>query len=452
MKRSVFYDSEGKRWKVLKTVGLFLFLCGYTWLIVSITVFYIKKSLPIITQSVISFLIITFTFYLLITIIIGMLRLCIFMYLSGRQASKNGKGESVSDDYTPLVSVIIPAYNEDVGIKKTIYSVLNSNYPIYEIIVVDDGSTDRTNYIVKKIARKHKRIKLISKINGGKSTALNKGFKKAKGEIVVTIDADNLLLKDTISYLVRHFKDDDVAAVSGNCKIGNAKRQLPIWQHIEYVTANNLEKRALDYLNCITIVPGSNSAWRRSLIKEIGYYDHDTLAEDTDITLKVISRNYRIIYEDRAITYEECPETVQAFLKQRLRWSYGILQSLWKNRKMIRLSKNNYLKYFAVPNMLMIYLFYLTIPLVDILFIITFAIYGNYVVFLFFLFFFVTDTIASVYAFMLEKENKKTLKWIFVQRLAYRYLFTYIIWKTIITVLKGTGLKWRESVRTGNHL
>lgn len=448
MGRPVFSDLTGKRWKVIKWISFIIFLVIYSAILISILTFYFTEAVPSITDSVLSIWMTILAFYFFIAIFIGVFRLLLFMYFSLRHRLK--QGVKADDEYMPKVSVIIPAYNEEVGIRRTVKSVLQSDYPIQEVIVVDDGSTDRTASIVKKRFRNSKRFKLITKKNGGKASALNIGFQIASGEIVVTVDADNILLKETISCLVAHFKDPRVGAVSGNCKIGKYTKQLPLWQHIEYVTANNLEKRALDYINCITVVPGSNGAWRKSVIEEVGFYEDDTMAEDTDITLKVICRNYRIVYEDRAITIEECPETVKDFIKQRVRWSYGILQSLWKNRRNIYTSENKALKYFAVPNMLITYIFHLTAPVVEIIFIIA-IINGSFNVIFFFLLFFIIDSIASLYAFILGRENKKPLIWIFVQRIAYRYLFSYITWKALIIAIKGSGIGWQKLDRTGSH-
>jgi len=272
-------------------------------------------------------------------------------------------------DYRPFVSVIIPVFNEEVVIRRTIKSILKSNYPLIEILVVDDGSTDSTASIIRKEFAKYRKVHFIRKRNGGKSSALNVGIDYAIGDIIVTIDADTVFKKSTISHLVKQFSDPRVAAVAGNCKVGNICNPLTIWQHIEYVTSNNLDKRAFEEMNAIAVVPGSNSAWRKSVIKKVGYFEDDTLAEDTDLTIRILNAGYKIIYDHRAVSYEEVPENLKDFLKQRFRWSFGILQAIWKNRKQIRNSKTKVLKYFAIPSILYNYLLFLTMPFVDIMFI-----------------------------------------------------------------------------------
>lgn len=457
MAEPIFQDHSGKRWLRVKMIMFILFLLLYTIMLTYIFNAYQKKLFPIVhvlVQNVLIGLRNVLTVYLVSTILIGFIRFLLLLFFSYRQKRrkkvqrKYGERMGLST-FLPTVTVIVPVYNEEVVIEKTITSILKSNYPITEILVVDDGSTDNTASVVEDTFYYYHRVRLIRKRNGGKSSALNLGFKRARGEIVITIDADTLLAKETISHLVSSFRDPEVAAVSGNCKIGNIRNLLTLWQHIEYVTANNLERRACEELNIITVVPGSNSAWRKSAVKEVGYYDTDTLAEDTDMTIKILNKGYKIIYDDRAISYEECPEKVRAFIKQRFRWSYGILQCTWKHKGNILRSSNKILKYFAA-SMIFSYLLYLTSPLIDILFIIALCT-GSKSVYLFFLLFYATDLLAPAYALKMEEESMKPLLWVFVQRFAYRYLIAYVTWKTVLTALKGGTVGWGKLKRSGTN-
>ncbi|MEO4054417.1 glycosyltransferase family 2 protein [Solibacillus sp. CAU 1738] len=354
-------------------------------------------------------------------------------------------------EYKPTVTVLVPIYNEAIVINKTIEAILQSDYPITEILVIDDGSTDATTDIVQKNYGNNKLVKLISKKNSGKSNSLNIGIKNAIGEIIVTIDADTVFHRSTITHLVSHFSDPDVGAVSGNCKVGNIINQLTLWQHIEFVTSNNLEKRAFDVLQCITVVPGSNSAWRKRVVQNIGYYHYDILAEDAELTIRILNADYKVMYEDRAISYEESPETFKSFIKQRVRWSYGILQVAWKHRWNIAHSSNKTLKYFAIPSMLFSYLLFLTSPLIDVIFIAS-LIEGTKSIYLFALLFYVTDFLNSFVAFKLGKENMKPLLWIFIQRQVYRYLLAYVTWKAVLMALKGVHVGWNKLNRSGNNV
>ncbi|WP_332649056.1 glycosyltransferase [Lysinibacillus sp. 54212] len=401
--------------------------------------------------------VILFVSYLILSIAIGFFRMVILIYFSIKQYRRNKilyKYRAINQDYfkafRPRVTVIIPVYNEEVVIRRTIRAIMKSDYPITEILIVDDGSTDSTAEIVTKIFSFSHKVTLIRKINGGKTSALNLGIQHAIGDIIITIDADTVFQKSTISRLVENFTDSTVAAVSGNCKIGNMMNPITLWQHIEFVTANQLDKRALDELNCITVVPGSNSAWRKSVIQEVGYYHHDTLAEDADLTLRILNAGYKIIYEDRAISYEECPETLKDFIQQRIRWSYGTLQVIWKHKKHILTSPNKGLKFFAIPSLLFSYFLFLTSPIIDIVFIIS-IFKGTTSIFLFSLLFYLTDLLNSFIAFKLGKERMKPLLWLIVQRLAYRYLLAYVTWKVVFKAIRGNHVGWGKLNRTGNN-
>ncbi|MGN1401605.1 MAG: glycosyltransferase [Bacillus sp. (in: firmicutes)] len=482
MKKPVFLDETGRRWIKIKifiltlciAVLIFELMIYKDWnasLIQSIQTnfFYVLKNIVLV--------------YLISAITIGFLRLLILMYFSRRQWKRSQKLQEQEEAnmklldrliayfpyknssktqqeiarelrkclgiYRPTVSVVIPVYNEEAVINKTVAAILQSRYPVTEILVIDDGSTDQTAAIVMKAFSNSSIVKLIIKENGGKSSALNLGFRKANSDIVVTIDADTVFTKNTIAHLVTHFKDPEVAAVAGNCKTGNIRNQLTIWQHIEYVTANNLDRRACEELNCMMVVPGSNSAWRKSVVKDVGYFDHDTLAEDTDLTIKVLNAGHKVKFDDRALSYEECPENIKDFLKQRFRWSYGILQSLYKHRRSILTSKNRVIKYYSA-SMIFSYILHLTVPLVDILFIVA-LLSGSKSIFLFALFFYVTDVLAPAYSFWLEREKMKPLLWIVIQRIAYRYLIAFVTWKTIIIALKGSNVGWNKFERSGNN-
>ncbi len=484
MKRPVFQDPTGKRWKIIKIVffiAFFICVIFFSLFLVSIVNFLTIRSISFVASfiveygmlisvintignSIFSILEITLKSYLIFALVISILRmtmLIIFSYKQWKRQQKSRQEKIIpwtisrqqkfrNNRYWPTISVVIPVYNEEVVIKKTVSAVLYSRYPITEVIVVDDGSTDQSAAIIEKAFPRNPRVKVIRKKNGGKASALNEGFREALGDIIITIDADTIFTEQTIYYLIDHFKNPEVAAVSGNCKVGNIRNQITLWQHIEYVTAFNIERRAYDYLNCMTVVPGSNSAWRRKVVQEIGYYDHDTLAEDTDLTLKIVEKNYKIVCDDLAISYEESPETLKDFLKQRYRWSYGILQSLWKHRKTIIKSKNKTLKYFAIPSLLFSYLLYLTVPLIDIIFVAS-ILTGSKTIFLFAIFFYLSDALASIYAFKLEKERMKPLVWVIIQRLAYRYLIAFVTWKAIIMALKGYSVGWNKFKRTGNN-
>ncbi|WP_052807395.1 glycosyltransferase [Risungbinella massiliensis] len=396
-----------------------------------------------------------FLFYTAIGI--GFIRVLFLIYLSYKQRRtmrKRGRKLNYTqyhNSYKPLVSVVIAAYNEEKVIKKTIESVLQSDYAKLEILIINDGSTDQTEQVILNHFGSHPNVHVITKANGGKTAAINLGYQEAMGELIVSIDADTIIATNTINLLVRHFQNPEVAAVSGNVKVGNVNNIVTTWQHVEYVTGFNLERRAFDELNCIPVVPGAIGAWRKSAIEEVGYFQHDTLAEDTDITLNLLRKGYHVHYEDKAYAYTEAPEDLKSLLKQRTRWIYGTLQCLWKHRGALFSKEQRTLGYISLPNMwLFQYGVQMLSPFIDLLCIVSLFTgeIGNTL--LFYLLFLAFDTLAAFIAFRFEKESTKPLLWLFVQRFAYRLLMTIVVCKSIFFALKGITVGWNKLARSGN--
>lgn len=390
------------------------------------------------------------TYIFLFATSVGIIRF-IFLVIFSRKQIRKYKKLVFDKNYNPMVSVVVAAYNEEKVICKTIDSILESDYENLEVIIVNDGSKDNTAKVVTEAFHGNRIVRLINKQNGGKSSAVNRGFMEANGEIVVVIDADTILATDAVSLMVRHFENEKVAAVSGNVKVGNKNNLLTIWQHIEYVTGLNLERRAFDELNCIPVVPGAIGAWRRDLVELLGYYKEDTLAEDADITLMFLRQGFKIVYEEGAKAYTEAPEDLIGFLKQRLRWSYGTLQCLWKHRSALFNFKHKRVGFITLPYMwLYQFLFQTVSPLTEVLFIL--GLLGNnpsasitiYVVF------FTLDFLITLYAFSLEKESPKPLIWMVLQRIVYRQLMTYVVYKSLLSALKGVKVGWNKLNRKGN--
>ena len=156
---------------------------------------------------------------------------------------------------------------------------------------MDDGSTDQTSNVIQQTFYNHPNIRLIRKENGGKASALNIGIQHVLADIIVTLDADTLIAENTISSYDSPLYRSECRCSSGKCEDWKRKNLLTWWQHIEYVTGFNLEKRAFDELDCITVVPGAIGAWRKAALEEVGLFEEDTLAEDTDVTLKLLRRD-----------------------------------------------------------------------------------------------------------------------------------------------------------------
>lgn len=399
----------------------------------------------------------SFTFLIYAGIGVGFIRVFFLVFFSFRQQRKIkqrtrwlDRGATIND-FRPLVSVVIAAYNEETVINKTIHSVLQSKYEQLEVIIVNDGSTDQTEAVITNEFHGNPKIHVITQENSGKTVAINKGFRFAKGEIIVSIDADTLIAADTISLLVRHFQDEKVAAVSGNVKVGNVRNLLTLWQHVEYITGFNLERRAFDSLNCIPVVPGAIGAWRKKAIEEVGYFKHDTLAEDTDVTITLLRRGYKIHYEDKAHAYTEAPEDLKSLIKQRIRWIYGTLQCLWKHRGALFSKEQKTLGYISLPNMWIFQYGVQTFAVfVDFLWVLSLFTEHAATTFVFYVGFLLFDTLSALFAFRLEKESSKPLVWLFIQRFVYRQMMSYVVIRSFLSAFIGAPMGWNKLKRNGN--
>jgi spore germination protein YaaH/peptidoglycan/xylan/chitin deacetylase (PgdA/CDA1 family)/glycosyltransferase involved in cell wall biosynthesis len=353
--------------------------------------------------------------------------------------------------YAPPVSVIIAAYNEEKVITKTIDSLLTCDYPNLEIVVVDDGSKDRTLGVLQQNYAHEPRVRIFTQPNGGKSSALNQAIRESKNDILVALDADTIFERSTIRMLVRHFSDAKVGAVSGNAKVGNRHNWITRFQSIEYICGFNLDRRALDLLNAITVVPGAVGAWRKELILQVGGFGHETLAEDTDVTLAIRRLGYEIRYEEAAIARTEAPETTAALAKQRFRWAFGTLQAAWKHRDALFIPRYGALAFVALPS---IWIFQVVLailsPLAEIAMILA-LIAGNWeIVLLYYVAFFSIDLLTALLAYGLEGENPSDLLLFFPQRLYYRGLMNFVLAKSFVFALRGRLVGWGKLERTAS--
>ena len=373
--------------------------------------------------------------------------------------------------YRPKVAVLIPAYNEEKVIERTVRAALNSNYPNLRVIVIDDGSRDRTLEVARAAFTREEaegRVLILTKPNAGKAEALNFGIEHIlDAELFVGIDADTIIAHDAVSRLVPHFINPKVGAIAGNAKVGNRVNLWTRWQALEYITSQNFERRALDVLGAVSVVPGAIGAWRVSAVREAGCYQTDAVAEDADLTMALLRRGYRVEYEDMALAYTEAPTNANGLMRQRFRWSFGILQAVYKHRGV--LARKGALGFVALPN---IVIFQILLPLVSPLIDIMFA-FGAIWYFIqkhfhpdstdpasfhklvaFFFAFLVIDFLASALAFALErrrpddKEDPLLLSQVWLQRFAYRQLFSVVLFKTLKRALEGRKFAWDKLERT----
>jgi cellulose synthase/poly-beta-1,6-N-acetylglucosamine synthase-like glycosyltransferase/spore germination protein YaaH/peptidoglycan/xylan/chitin deacetylase (PgdA/CDA1 family) len=381
-----------------------------------------------------------------------------------------GKPAEVAS-YRPKVAVLIPAYNEEKVIERTIRAALNSDYSNLRVIVIDDGSRDRTLEVARKAFVKEEatgKVLILTKANAGKAEALNFGIEHIQdAELFVGIDADTIIAHDAISRLVPHFINPKVGAIAGNAKVGNRVNLWTRWQALEYITSQNFERRALDVLGAVSVVPGAIGAWRVSAVREAGGYQIDTVAEDADLTMALLRRGYRVEYEDMALAYTEAPTNANGLMRQRFRWSFGILQAVYKHSGVF--ARKGALGFVALPN---IVIFQILLPLVSPLIDIMFA-FGAIWYFIqkhfhpdstdpasfhklvaFFFAFLVIDFLASALAFALERrrpddtEDPWLLSQVWLQRFAYRQLFSVVLFKTLKRALEGRRFAWDKLERT----
>jgi cellulose synthase/poly-beta-1,6-N-acetylglucosamine synthase-like glycosyltransferase len=246
-------------------------------------------------------------------------------------------GEATSQDGAeyPPVSLLVPAYNEGKVIVSAVESLVRLDYPKFEIIVIDDGSSDDTLFHASRMVGDYGpcRVRVTTKRNGGKASALNAGLAMAEYPFVLCMDADSRMEPQTIKAAIVHFRDPSVGAVAGNVKVVNRRNLWTRLQALEYIEGLNMARRAQGFLNAVNIVPGPVGMFRRDLLIALGGYDLDTFAEDADLTLKILTSGWRIHYEPRAVAWTEAPEKLIDLIQQRYRWTRGILQAMGKHKK-----------------------------------------------------------------------------------------------------------------------
>jgi cellulose synthase/poly-beta-1,6-N-acetylglucosamine synthase-like glycosyltransferase/peptidoglycan/xylan/chitin deacetylase (PgdA/CDA1 family) len=353
-------------------------------------------------------------------------------------------------DHTPPVSILVPAYNEQVGIERAVRSLAASAYPgQFDVIVIDDGSSDRSGEIVEGLALPN--VRVLRQANLGKAQALNRGIAASAHDILVTVDADTVFEPATLRRLVQAFADPTVGAVSGNTKVGNRRRLIGKWQHIEYVMGFNLDRRAYEVLNCMPTVPGAIGAFRRQALLDSGGVSSATLAEDTDVTMAIGRHGWRVVYVDDACAWTEAPETFGQLWRQRYRWAYGTIQSVWKHRAAMRTAEKGKIGRRALPYLLVFQIVLPVLaPVIDL-----FAIYGilflnPWAVAAYWLGFNTFQLVLALYAFRVDGEPLAPLWTLPLQQFVYRQLMYLVVIESIISALLGTRRRWGHLERTGN--
>lgn len=401
-----------------------------------------------IAQWLSGLLIDAMTVVLVVALVLGVLRL-LLQVVAARVHVRRRRRDGRPLRFLGTVSVVVPAYNEAANIAATVRSLARSDYPRVEVIVVDDGSTDGTAEIVRRLRLPN--VFVISQPNAGKPAALNRGIAMARGDFLVLVDGDTVLARDAVGRLVQPFVDPTVGAVSGNTKVANRRGLLGRWQHIEYVIGFNLDRRMFEVGECMPTVPGAIGAFRREAIADVGGVPAGTLAEDTDLTMAVLRAGWRVVYEEAALAWTEAPANLRQLWRQRYRWCYGTMQAMWRHRAALvargqagKLGRRGlvYLVLFQV-------LLPLAAPAVD-----AYAVYG--LIFLpwhqvagVWLGFLALQTMTAAYALRLDRERLSPLWALPLQQVVFRQLMYLVVIQSTVTALVGSRLRWQRVARVG---
>ena len=362
-----------------------------------------------------------------------------------------------SKNYFPFVSIIVPVFNEARVIRDSINSLLKLNYSNYEIVIVNDGSTDSTKEVAESLVgyRKGKlsdiKVSLINQPNGGKSRALNAGIKHSNAEIILCMDGDSQLAPESVRLAVRHFEDPGIGAVAGNVKVLNRNKFLTDLQALEYIEGLNMARSAQSYIRLVNIIPGPIGIFRKKAIVESGYYSNDTFAEDADLTLKILANGWKIYYEPASVSYTEAPASLQQLLKQRYRWTRGIIQSIRKHKRLMINPSINFGDTFILWTMFYEALIWPAMNIAaNLFFIIAAVAFGfSYLIFFWWAGLALLDLITALYCIAVEKEEFRLVAYAII----YRMFFILIIdiCKAMSTIEEFLGIKmtWGKLDRVG---
>jgi poly-beta-1,6-N-acetyl-D-glucosamine synthase len=361
------------------------------------------------------------------------------------------------EGYYPFVSILVPVYNEEKVVKSSIESLLEIDYPNYEIIIINDGSSDQTSAVAETLVGYRRgrssqvKVSLINKANSGKAKSLNAGIQYSQAQFVLCMDGDSQLSSNCLKTGMKHFTDPAVGAVAGNVKVQNRKKMLTDLQALEYLEGLNMARSAQGFVKMVNIIPGPMGIFRKSALRDAGFYSSDTFAEDADVTLKILAKGWKIEYEPNAIAFTEAPETIHQLLKQRYRWTRGILQAIRKHKKHLynpTVNFNNSIILWAM--------FYesLVWPAMNIfvnLFFIMVAVFyeKSIFIFLWWVGIAILDIMAAVYCVAAEKEDFRLVPYAIIYRMVFILLID--ITKAMATVEEFLGIQmsWGKLERKG---
>ncbi|MFG6531955.1 MULTISPECIES: glycosyltransferase [unclassified Sulfitobacter] len=376
-------------------------------------------------------------------------------------AARRQRHTTTPSGHEPSVTIVIPAYNEEQVIEQCIRKALLSEYPDFDIIVVDDGSSDDT-YLKAASFLYHPLVTVLKQPNRGKAAALNAALDESQSDILICIDADSQIAPDAVRLLAAHFESPNVGAVAGKVVVGNRRNLLTRLQALEYVTSQAIERRAKEYINAITVVPGAIGAWRTTALMEAGIFSTETLTEDADMTMAIIRSKYKVLYEDRAIARTEVPASLTALMTQRLRWSLGMMQAGWKH--LGATMEGRALGLVALPDLAVFgYLMPLLAPLADLFIVILIVEFVTDLgtadehakvitnpLLIAYLMLPALEMLSAISAFRLDApEDRRLLLLLPLQRLFYRQILYLSVIRAVWRAATGSLANWGRMTRVG---
>ena len=387
-----------------------------------------------------------FTIILFVLILLKLIAFLVIHFFHSTPSETKGKREN------PItkVDVVISAFDEEKVIVETIQKILNNNFTFLTIIVVDDGSTDGTLEVLKNNFNNNSKVKIVGKRNTGKASSLNYALSFVSSEIVIFIDADTHVKNNFITDIVSQFTHNSITALAGYLEVRNKVNMLTIMQNIEYKTTQNLEREYLNLVGIFTTIPGAACAFRYKDLVELGCFRNSMVTEDCDITYRIIRKGLRIKNTKSAVGYTEAPQSIKMFMRQRVRWNYGLLQNLVNNSKIpTKKPKQGDIKVLLMLLYSWLYKFFYKAlyPLADYTFVITLVyVFHNYHIgYLLFIFF--ENLIFSIAILREIKTIRSNLILIYFYRIFYRHLMFFSIVIAFNKFLFGNNNVWSKIQR-----
>ncbi|WP_331215376.1 glycosyltransferase [Plantactinospora sonchi] len=377
------------------------------------------------------------TWLISVALLLGLARLVTQAVCAGRHRRREQARSRTGPRFLDPVTVVVPAHNRAATIAATVRSLVASDYPALDVIVVDDGSTDGTADVVARMRLPG--VRVVQQANIGTPAALNTGIRHARTEFLVLTDGDTVFQPDTVYRLVQGFADPSVGAICGRTRVVDRRRPLGRWQHLDQVTGVNLDRRVYDVLRCLPTVAGAVGAFRREALRNAGGVPSDTLAGETDLTMAVLRAGWRVPYEGRAVAWTEAPATPRQLWRQYHRRCHGTLQVVWKHRRAVRergaggrLGRRA-LPYLAVLQVLLP----LVAPVVDV-----FAVHGLFLLpwsplVLAWLGLLALQVATAGYGLRLDGERLGPLWTLPVQQLLHRQLMCLVVIRSVVSALAG---------------